>query len=118
MFFVCHVRFKLSVKVQYIERLIQKLVSRKYNKKNDYFVGIVGAFMTKEQRFEQLQKQVAKSVQSVLDEKEWSLSQFAERLGKSKSHVYAIINEEANLTLRVIAEIEEVLGKKLIKVEV
>lgn len=73
--------------------------------------------MTEKQRYNQLKKQVAERVETILEEKGWSLSHFAELLGKSKSHVFSILHANANLTLHVIAEMERTLGKQVIKVE-
>jgi transcriptional regulator with XRE-family HTH domain len=70
-----------------------------------------------EKRLKQLQKEVAKRVQSILDGKEWSMSFFADQLGKSKSHVHGILHGKGNLTLRTLADMEEILGEKILNIE-
>jgi transcriptional regulator with XRE-family HTH domain len=72
--------------------------------------------MTDQQRYDQLRKQVAERVTAILVEKGWTLSHFADILGKSKSHVSSILNAKANLTLRVIAQLERALGEQILKV--
>ena len=69
-------------------------------------------------RLNQLKTEVSKRLQVILDEKGWTMSYFAQLLGKSKSHVSGILNADINLTLRVISEMEEVLDEKLIDVKI
>src|SRR2546423_2134436 len=104
--------FRLSL--QYIERLFWKKVSCVTTKRTFFFRALLALNMTEKQRYNQLRKQVAECVETILEEKGWSLSHFAEELGKSKSHVFSILHANANLTLRVIAEMEHTLGVEII----
>lgn len=70
-----------------------------------------------EKRLNQLKKDVAKRIQTILDQKEWTMSHFAQLLGKSKSHVSGILNANINITLRVISEMEDVLEEKILEVK-
>lgn len=70
-----------------------------------------------DKRQSELQEEIAKKVKELLDEKNWSMSHFSILLGKSKSHVSRILSADMNLTLRVISEMEEVLGKKILDVK-
>jgi ribosome-binding protein aMBF1 (putative translation factor) len=70
-----------------------------------------------QKRYDQLRNQVAKRIEAILEKKEWSMSHFSVLLGKSKSHVSSILNADANLTLRVISEMEEILEEKILEVK-
>lgn len=70
--------------------------------------------MTKAKRLKELQDQLAMNVKSILVQRGWSQQDLADRLKKSKSQISQILNSKFNLTLRLIVEIEDALGEKII----
>ena len=69
-----------------------------------------------QKRYNEVRKQVADRVKAILDKKQWSMFHFSILLGKSKSHVFGILSADANLTLHVISEMEEVLEENILEV--
>jgi transcriptional regulator with XRE-family HTH domain len=63
---------------------------------------------------ERLIIEVAHLICKSMEEKQIKRSQLAKVLGKSKSWVTQILHADANLTIRTIADIFTVMGKKLV----
>ncbi len=70
-----------------------------------------------EKRQKGVQEQIGIRVQSILEEKGWSQQQLADKLGKDKGYISRIIRGEMNVTIRVIAELEQALSAKILKIE-
>lgn len=69
-----------------------------------------------EKRLNRLKKDIAARIQAELDRKGMKRQDLADKMGKPKSHISAIMNEQGNMTLRIIAEIEQALSVNIIEV--
>lgn len=69
-----------------------------------------------ENRLEELKTAIAAQIKRFLKKTKWSQSQFAEELGVDKSFVTRLLKKEYNPTLKTIVELEEVLGKRIIRI--
>lgn len=54
---------------------------------------------------------------NALEAKRWKQQDLADRLEKPKSYISAILHSTANLSLRTVVELEEVLGERIVKIE-
>ena len=70
--------------------------------------------MTPEKRLEQLRKLIVKRIKDVMEEKELRQQDLVDRTGKPKSYFTKLLQADANLTLRTVAELEYALGEKLL----
>jgi len=66
-------------------------------------------------RLTELKELVGGRVKAVLEQKEWTQAELAERLKKHTPFVSDLMHGKVNLTLKTIAEIEKVLGEKILK---
>lgn len=67
-------------------------------------------------RFENLKLAIAEQIRLFLEQSGWSQQDLADKLGKNKGHVSLILTGKQNLTLETIAEIERVIGKKILPI--
>jgi transcriptional regulator with XRE-family HTH domain len=69
------------------------------------------------QRQQDLQTDIAERILFLLEKREMTQQQFADTLGKNKSHVSRIIHGKMNLTVRLISEMEKVLDAAIVNVD-
>jgi transcriptional regulator with XRE-family HTH domain len=61
-----------------------------------------------------MQREVGNRVEQLMNDRTWTRTELARRLGKEKSVVTHIIAGDFNLTLRTIGELEAVFGERII----
>ena len=79
----------------------------------ELFFGYLGFVLVKA---ENLKKQVAARISSILEEKDWSNNQLGREAELPKSFISTIMAGEANLTLETIEKLENALKTPIIRV--
>lgn len=67
-------------------------------------------------RQKELKKLVSGRISAILDKKGWKPQVLADKLEKDKGYISRILHGAQNMTLDTIAEIEEILEEKIIKI--
>ena len=70
--------------------------------------------MSEKQR--DLAVELGRKIAQILEKNGISQAELAERLKKDKGHVSRILNGELNVTLRTVAELEQALGTKILRI--
>lgn len=70
--------------------------------------------MTKRQK--ELKKLVSDRISSILDKKGWKPQHLADGLHKDKGYISRVLHGSHNMTLDTIADIEGLLGEKILKI--
>ena len=99
-----------------MQRLFRHKVSFLLQFMQLFFMNSVSFFMV-EKRLLQLQNRVSAKIQAVMEKKGLNQQNLADKMKRNKGYISRIINCDANLTLQKIAEIEEALGVRILKVE-
>ncbi len=69
-----------------------------------------------EKRLEELKTAIAAQIRQFLKKNKWSQVKFAQELGVDKSFVTRLLLKEYNPTLKTLAEIEAVMGKRILRI--